>query len=115
MTEEINVFKCLDFLRDESVHYAQAKANRVHIEEFRKSKKALLMREAESSDPQRYKSSASQETYAYAHPEYVELLDGLKDAVEQEERYRWLLEGARLKIEAWRTLESSKRVEARVL
>lgn len=113
--EFVDVFKVLNFIRDNASMYAQAKADRVHLDEFKKSKKALLMREAESTDPQRYKSSASQETYAYAHPEYVALLDGLRAAVEKEEQYRWLLEGARLKIEAWRTLESSKRIEAKVL
>ena len=115
MVEEINIFKVLDFIRDNAKHYAQAKANRCYLEEFRKSRKALLMREAESREPDRYKSAASQEVYAYAAPEYAELLDGLKAAVEKEETYRWQLEGARLKAEAWRTMEANKRIEAKTL
>lgn len=112
---EINIFTCLDFIRDNSGRYAEAKANRVYLEEFRKSKKAILMRQAETEDCQRYKSAASQETFAYSHKEYIELLEGLKVAVEREEHYRYLIEGARLKIEAWRTLESSKRFEAKTI
>jgi hypothetical protein len=38
---EVNVFRCLDFLRDNAPAYAKAKAERVYMEEFRKSKKAI--------------------------------------------------------------------------
>ena len=60
--------------------YAKAKAERVYIEQFRKSKKAILMREA-----LKLKTQSEKEQYAYAHPDYIELLKGLKEAVEIEE------------------------------
>ena len=41
MIEDIE--KALDFIRDSSNDFAKAKANRIHLEQFRKSKKALLM------------------------------------------------------------------------
>lgn len=115
MIDEINIFKVLDFIRDNAKKYAQAKAERCYIEEYRKSKKALLMREAETHEPERYKSAASQEVYAYASPAYVELLEGYREAVAKEEEFRFLLEGARLKAEAWRTIEANKRIEAKTL
>ncbi len=109
---EINIFKALDWIRDHATEMAQAKANRVQLEEFRKSKKALLMKAAEQSG---FTTSAAQEREAYAHPEYIALLDALKEAVEAEEKMRWLMIAAQLKIECWRSLESTRRVEAKTV
>lgn len=110
--EEINIFKALDWIRDNAMDMAQAKANRVQLEEFRKSKKALLMKDAEK---QGFNTSAGQEREAYAHPDYIRLLDDLKLAVEAEEHMRWMMVAAQLKIEVWRSLESSRRIEAKTL
>lgn len=109
---EISIFKCLDFLRDNAPAYAKAKAERIYLEEFRKSKKAMLMREAETAGQ---KSAVSQERDAYAADEYLTLLEGLRDAVEAEETLRWRLVAAQAKIDAWRTLESSQRFERKVI
>ena len=38
--------KAIDYIIQNSVKYAQARANRLYLEEFRKSKKALLMKDA---------------------------------------------------------------------
>jgi hypothetical protein len=110
--EEINIFKCLDFIRDTSKKYAKAKAERIYLEEFRKSKKALLMREAETAG---HKSAATQEREAYANTEYVELLEALKSAVEAEEALRWQITAASAKIEVWRSLSANERMERKVI
>jgi len=107
---EINIFKSLDFIRDHAPIYAKAKSERIYLEEFRKSKKALLMRDAEIAGA---KSAVAQEREAYAHPEYMALLDGLRAAVETEETYRWMIVAAQAKIECWRTIEANRRVEAK--
>lgn len=91
--------------------YAQAKANRVYLEHFRKSKKAMLMAEAKAKDPEEYKSAASQEVYAYRHPEYIELLEGFREATETEEFRRWQLKTREWKFEAWRTEQANQRNE----
>lgn len=91
--------------------YAEAKAERVYLEHFRKSKKAMLMSQAEEEDPQRYKSAAAQEVYAYQHPEYQILLDGLKAATETEERLRWRLKQREWKFEQYRTECANARTE----
>ena len=109
MNEEIDVFRCLDFIRDNAKKYAQAKANRIFLEEWRKSLKATLMA-TQLGDPVN-----AQERYAYAHPEYAELLEGLKVAIEQEENLRWKLIAAQAKIEVWRSLSANQRAEAKVL
>jgi hypothetical protein len=83
--------------------YAKAKAERVYIEQFRKSKKALLMGECDA------KTAVAKEQYAYSHPEYRQLLDGLRDAVEYEEKCRWSLERFKMELEHWRTLQANDR------
>lgn len=109
---EINIFRCLDFLRDNASAYAAAKANRVYLEEYRKTLKAQLMIESEQAGS---KSSATQERDAYAHQQYKNHLCGLQEAIQVEEDLRWKLVAAQAKIEAWRTIESSRRYEAKTL
>jgi hypothetical protein len=109
---EINIFRALDFIRDNAPEYAQAKARRVYLENFRKSKKALLMREAEKAG---HKTAAIQEREAYSDPAYIEVLEALQAATVEEERLRWLMVAAEAKVEAWRTIQATKRAEARNL
>ena len=99
--------KAIDFIIANSSKYAQAKANRVYLEEFRKSKKALLMAECNES------AANAREQFAYASPEYVQLIEGLKAAVEAEEAIKWQLEAARLRVDVWRTTEASNRNQER--
>lgn len=109
---EINIFKALDFIRDQAPAYAKAKATRIYLEEFRKTKKALCMKSAETAGTN---AISAQERDAYADPEYRELLEALRAAVEEEERLRWLIVGAQAKIEVWRTIEANRRAEAKNL
>lgn len=83
--------------------YAKAKAERVYLEEFRKSKKALLM-QIHSDKP-----IGAQEREAYAHPEYIGLLAALQVAVEAEETMRWRLVACQTSVEVWRSQEASNR------
>jgi hypothetical protein len=103
MSEPIDPNKAIDFLLKNAEKYAQAKAQRVYLEEFRKSKKALLMGQCEE------KAANAREQYAYAHPEYTELLAGLRSAVEIEEELRWQQIAAQLRVEVWRSQEASNR------
>jgi hypothetical protein len=112
VTDEINLFRCLEFIKSNAKAYAQAKANRIYLENFRKSKKAMLMRLAEADGQ---KTAAIQERDAYANQEYLDLLEGLREAVAEEERLRWLMVAAEVSIESWRSLESSKRAEVKGL
>lgn len=109
---EFNVFRALDFIRDSAPAYAKAKAERIYLEEFRKSKKALCMKAAEVSGTA---AIGAQERDAYADAGYQELLTGLRAAVEEEERLRWLIVGAQAKIEVWRTIEANRRMEKKVI
>ena len=99
-------YKTVDFILENAPKYAKAKAERIYLEEFRKTKKALLMKVAMEMG---YESAAAQEREAYAHPEYDELLKGLAVAVEQEELLRWKLTAATIKGELWRTESANER------
>jgi len=56
-----------------------------------------------------------QETFAYAHEEYIEILEGIRAAVEKEEKYRWLMTAAQARVEVWKVNEYTKRAEIRNL
>lgn len=109
MADQIDPNKAVDFLLANAGKYAAAKANRVHIEEYRKSKKALLMAACHE------KAANAREQYAYSHPEYIALLDGLKSAVEVEETLRWQQIAAQLRVEIWRSQEASNRNQDRTM
>jgi len=97
--------KAIQFLIDTAPLYAKAKADRMFLEEFRKSRKAQLASQAGTE------VLGKQETFAYAHPEYIEILEGIREAVEKEERFRWLMAAAQARIEVWRTEQYSARIE----
>jgi len=93
----------VDFIYRESAKFAAAKANRIYLEEFRKSKKALLMAESGAG------AVNAREQYAYAHVDYQALLDGLRSAVEIEESLKWQLTAAQARVEIWRTESANNR------
>jgi hypothetical protein len=107
MTDE-DAQKAIDFIRDNAPKYAEAKANRTYIEQYLKSKKSLLMSEEAGT-------LGAKEMYAYAHPQYVELLLGLQVAVQEEERIKWQMEASKLYFEKWKTEQFNARVEARAM
>ena len=79
----------------------------MYLEEFRKSRKAQLASQAGTE------VLGKQETFAYAHPEYIQILEGIREAVEKEETYRWMMTAAQAKIEVWRTQQYSARLEVK--
>ena len=97
----------VDYLYTHGRKYATAKAHRVYLEEFRKSQKSILMKNAIADG--RAKTSAAAEMEAYSDPAYLELLTGLKAATEQEEELRWSLISAQARIEVFRTLSANNR------
>ena len=99
--------KAIQYLIDTAPLYAKAKADRIYLEEFRKSRKAQLQSQAGTE------VLGKQETFAYAHPDYIQILEGIRQAVETEEKYRWLLSAAQARIEVWRTQQYSMRAEVK--
>jgi hypothetical protein len=97
----------VDYIIKHAKQFADAKAQRVYLEEFRKSKKALLMKQSIEG------ALGAQERDAYAHAEYVELLKGLKEAVAIEEKLRWDLIAAQARVDIWRTEQANLRLEGK--
>jgi hypothetical protein len=107
--EQINPHKAIQYIIDTAPLYAQAKSNRVYLEEARKSIKAKLMNS--SPETAMYK----QESYAYSHPDYLELLQGLRVAVEEEVKLHWLLQAAQARIEVFKTTQYTQRAEIKAM
>jgi hypothetical protein len=100
-------YKAIEFILEQAPKFAQAKAQRMYLEEFRKTKKALLMKEALAKG---IDSAVAQEREAYAHYEYQELLLGLQAAIEKEETLKWKLTAAQMKSDIWRSEQASERL-----
>jgi hypothetical protein len=77
------------------------------LEEYRKSLKAILMKRSLED------TIGGQEREAYAHDEYKQLLEGLKVAIEMEEKLRWDLIAAQARVEIWRTEQANNRAEGK--
>ena len=101
-------FGALETIKELTPLYAEAKAQCEYLAQFRKSKKAMLMIEAEKKG---HKSAVMQERYAYAHPEYVELLEGYKVAIELSEKYKFTIDAAKIACSLWQTNQANTRIE----
>lgn len=86
---------------------AKAKAERIYLEEYRKSLKAILMKSCSEV------SAVAQEREAYADPSYIDHLKALRTAVEAEETLRWKMVSLEAAVEVWRSQESSARATDR--
>ena len=102
MISQKDVEKALDFLRDSAEYAAQHRANRVYAEEYRKTLKAKLM--SESADM----PVNAQEREAYKNVQYIDHLQVMKDAIEEDEKMRFLIEAAKVKISVWQTMCKSE-------
>lgn len=103
ITDE-DVETAFDWLRENATAAAKARAERLYLEAFSKSLKALLMQNSTKN------SISHQERDAYAAPTYIKHLQALKDAVFQDEKMRFLREAALAKVEAWRSASANERV-----
>ena len=109
MSEDRDPHKAVDYILMNGKKFAKAKAERVYLEEYRKSLKAILMKRTIET------SVAAQEREAYSDPEYLQLLQGIKEATEIEEKLRWDLIGAQARVEIWRTEQANNRAEGRAV
>jgi len=102
MITEQEVEKAASFIKGNAKKYAKAKAERIYLQEFRKSKKAILVSTQKGTVQEK-------ESYAYSHQEYLEFLDGYRAAIEEEEEIMWMIRAAQAKIEIWRTQQANNR------
>lgn len=107
MTDE-SVEKRMAELRETANKWAKANAQRDYLDEFKKSKLAILMKQAEVAG---FTTAAAQEREARANSDYLTLLEGLREATETAEALRWQLRIAEAGIEIWRTRQATMRAE----
>jgi hypothetical protein len=93
------------WLHDNADACAEARAHRIYIEEYRKTLKSRIMKEHDSLP------ISAQEREAYASLRYEEHLEGLKLAVFNDEKMRFLRETKLATIEAWRTAAANRRAQ----
>jgi hypothetical protein len=105
---DTSIEKRLHELREIAGKYAEARATKEYLDHFRKSKKAILMKQFAVLG---FKTTAAQEREALASHEYIALLEGLRDATREAEQLRWKLEIARMGSELWRTEQANNRIE----
>lgn len=103
MITDDDIEKAIDYLRDNAVQAAQSRANRIYMEEFRKSLKALIMSEHKDLPV------GAQEREAYADPRYHKHLEAMKISIAQDEQNRFMRVAAEAKIEAWRSFSANHR------
>ncbi len=103
MISEEEIHEAVDFLQTAAITAAQARANRIHLEEYRKVIKAQIMQEHLDLP------LAGQEREAYANKRYAEHLEAMKRAIFLDEKARYLVAAAHAKIEAWRTQSATER------
>lgn len=89
--------------------FGEAKANRIYMEEYRKSLKAIIMKRSLET------SVNAQEREAYSDPEYVQHLKALQEAVQIEEEIRWGLIAAQARVEVYRTQSANERAMDRAV
>lgn len=106
MTEEqapIDPQKHLRRMWENAPRLAEAKANRIFLEEFRKTLKAQLMKGCG------LEAVGAQEREAYANSMYVAHLKALQEAVQIEETLRWRMVTDQASVEVWRSQNASNR------
>lgn len=103
-----DVERALDRLRFQAGNAAKAKADRIYLEEFRKTIKANVMQKHLD------KPVSAQEREAYSSPEYAKHLMVMRDAIEKDETMRWQMVAAQAVIEAWRTCSANQRGESKI-
>lgn len=93
----------IDFMIKNSEAYANAKAQVVYLTEYRKTVKALGFQRSLKN------TMAEKEADAYTTVEYATCVEGLREAVAEAERLRWMLVAAQARVDCWRSMEASNR------
>ena len=108
MISEQDIDRALNYLRDNSEKDAQARAERLYVEQYLKT--VLAQEQAKANAP----SMAASEMVARVSEPYVATLAAYKQAIFEDEKRRFLRSAAETKIEAWRTMSSNERAQGKV-
>ncbi len=105
MVDDKQLFKALEWLAENAGPAAQARAERLWLEEFMPAMRAKIAAECiEAGD-----SAAAADTKAKASQAYHDVLKGYREAVERDEKYRWQRSRADALLSAYQTLSANSR------
>jgi hypothetical protein len=93
---EYSPHPCIEYIYDNAPHYAKAKGELAHLEAYKSSLKAILMKKSGES------AVTAQEREAYAHSDYQNLCVAIGAATEKAELLKWRLTSAQLRFDAWK-------------
>ena len=99
--------EAINFMIKNAEAYSQAKAQVVYLTEYRKTVKAIGFQRSLKN------TMAEKEADAYTTDEYTSCVEGLKEAVAEAERLRWMLVAAQARVDCWRSMEASNRAVER--
>ena len=97
MIDEAEIERAVHWLVEAAGKAAQARAEREYLSEYRKVLKAEIMREHDDLP------LSAQEREAYSDERYKTHLEGLREAIERDEKLRWLKDSAEIKVSAWQS------------
>lgn len=107
MITEDSIDRALSYLRDNATKDAQARAERLYMEQWIKTVLAQEQAKINAS------SVAAAEMGARVSEPYIAALEAYKAAIFEDERRRFLRSAAETRIEAWRTQSSNQRAEGK--
>lgn len=93
----------IDFIYRNAAVFAKAQSDHDYLSEYRKTKKSTLMLNSTEA------SAVMREAAAYADPEYLQVLEGIRVAGEQAITLKWQLEAAKLRVDVYRTDSANNR------
>lgn len=100
---EFDPHDAIEYIYKNAPAYGAAKGRVAELEAYKNSLKAILMKQSDET------AIGAQEREAYAHPDYQNLCKAIGEATQQAEIYKWRLESAKMRFEAWRTEQASNR------
>ena len=100
---EYSPHPAIEYIWENAPAYAKAKGELAHLEAYKSSLKAILMKRSGES------AIGAQEREAYAHEDYQELCTGIGAATEQAELLKWRLTSAQMRFDAWRSEQANNR------
>jgi len=99
--------EAINFMIKNSEAYALAKAQVVYLTEYRKTVKSQgILRSLKNT-------VVEKEADAYTTDDYKTCVEGLREAVAEAERLRWMLVAAQARVDCWRSMEASNRAVER--
>jgi len=100
---EYDPHEAINFIYTHAPNYAKAKGQLAQLETYKSSVKAIMMKKSSEQ------SLGGQEREAYASQEYQNLCTAIDEATVEAEEWKWKLESAKMRFQAWQTESANNR------